>query len=528
MNNNKNIERFFQEKFKDFEANPAPAAWDNIVAQLKKKKNKRILPIWFTIGGIAASLIVGYFIFNNFSGKSNIEVENTVVNSEKNNSEPVSSESNATEQNISVEKIVAPKLENERNNVAENNLKSPESNNAAVPNTNKEKVAVAANKNENAVATISQNKLQNGVATSNNNVAVTNRYTNKSIKKYLNKDEPAIAAANKNKKLESEENVPSNRLYNKEENKTAQNTTIVAPATPNSDFEKVADIKTVENKVDENKVDENKIAVIENPLNKILAEKEQEKEKTPKQIASNTEKWKIRPNAAPIFMNASGGSPIHDIFSDNKKDYDNKLSIGVGADYAVTKKWSIRAGVNKFDMSYNTNEVSYYSDLLAVNGISPSNGIQTIALKDEFHNIVIGDKKARGVAVVTPPNQTVEETGYLKQKFGYIEIPVEVSYKILDKKFGITVISGVSTLLLNNNEVSIVSDNKTLVLGDVNNLSKVHYSTNFGIGFKYSFWKSFEANVEPTFKYQINSFTENSGGFNPYILGIYSGISYRL
>lgn len=521
MNNNKNIERFFQEKFKDFEANPAPAAWDNIAAQLKKKKNKRIIPIWFTIGGIAASLIIGYFIFNNFSGKSNIEVENTVVNSEKNNSEPTISDKNVIVQEKSIEKIVAPKIENETNKVAESDGKSLENSNDL--RTNNEKVAVISNKNETAVVAISQNKLQNGVATSNNNVAVVNSYTNKSKKKYLNKNEPAFAGTNKNKKLESEENAPSDQLYNKEENKTAQNTTIAAPATPNSDFEKVADSKTTENKVDENK-----IAVIENPLNKILAEKEKEKEKTPKQIASNTEKWKIRPNAAPIFMNASGGSPIHDIFSDNKKDYDNKLSIGVGADYAVTKKWSIRAGVNKFDMSYNTKEVSYYSDLAAVNGISPSNSIQTIALKDEFHNIVIGDKKARGAAVVTPPNQTVEETGYLKQKFGYIEIPVEVSYKILDKKFGITVISGVSTLLLNNNEVSIVSDNKTLVLGDVNNLSKIHYSTNFGLGFKYSFWKSFEANVEPTFKYQINSFTENSGGFNPYILGIYSGISYRL
>ena len=266
----------------------------------------------------------------------------------------------------------------------------------------------------------------------------------------------------------------------------------------------------------------------ENELDKILKEKEKEKKKTPKLLAVNSEKWKIRPNVAPIFMEATNGSPIHDIFADNKKEFNNKLSIGLAADYAITRKFSIRAGVNKFDLSYNTNEIAYYTDLTAVNGISSRNSIQTIALKDEFHNIVIGDKQARGVAVVIPPTQTPEEYGYLNQKFGYIEFPVEVSYKLVDKKFGITLISGLSTLLLNNNEVSIVSNNKTMVLGDVNNLNKIHYSTNVGIGFKYSFWKSFEANVEPTFKYQIDTFSDNSGGFKPYFLGIYSGISYRL
>ena len=47
MKENKNIERLFQEKFKDFEALPPEDSWDFIADRLHKKKKKRIIPIWF-------------------------------------------------------------------------------------------------------------------------------------------------------------------------------------------------------------------------------------------------------------------------------------------------------------------------------------------------------------------------------------------------------------------------------------------------------------------------------------------------
>ena len=52
MKENKNIERLFQEKFKDFEALPPEESWDIIANRLNKKK-KRIVPLWFQLSGIA-------------------------------------------------------------------------------------------------------------------------------------------------------------------------------------------------------------------------------------------------------------------------------------------------------------------------------------------------------------------------------------------------------------------------------------------------------------------------------------------
>ncbi len=117
--------------------------------------------------------------------------------------------------------------------------------------------------------------------------------------------------------------------------------------------------------------------------------------------------------------------------------------------------------------------------------------------------------------------------GYINQEMGYLEMPVELTYALLDKKFGIKIIGGFSTLLLQDNAVNAVSDNRSTFLGEANNLNDVHFSTNFGIGLKYGFMKSFEFNVEPTFKYQLNTFSSDAGNFKPYVFGIYSGVSYK-
>ena len=45
MKEQKNIERLFQEKFKDFEALPPQDTWNTIASRLnEKKKKKRVIP----------------------------------------------------------------------------------------------------------------------------------------------------------------------------------------------------------------------------------------------------------------------------------------------------------------------------------------------------------------------------------------------------------------------------------------------------------------------------------------------------
>ena len=95
------------------------------------------------------------------------------------------------------------------------------------------------------------------------------------------------------------------------------------------------------------------------------------------------------------------------------------------------------------------------------------------------------------------------------------------------RKFGIQVIGGMSTLFLNENNLSVVSNGMSTSLGQATNLNDVSFSSNIGLGFNYSFWKNFQANLEPRFKYQINTFSNDNGGFKPYFIGLYTGLSFK-
>jgi hypothetical protein len=98
---------------------------------------------------------------------------------------------------------------------------------------------------------------------------------------------------------------------------------------------------------------------------------------------------------------------------------------------------------------------------------------------------------------------------------------------LVNKKLGINLIGGFSTLLLGNNEVSVTANDFEDVLGEANNLSDVSFSTNVGLGLSYQLSRKFKFNVEPMFKYQLNPYTDNSVQFKPYYVGVYSGLSFK-
>ena len=95
MKENKNIERIFQEKFKDFEALPPEDSWDFIADRLHKKKKKRIIPIWFQFSGVAATLLlVGALVWNFLGNNETKELpnfENTIVNGKETNNNEINS-----------------------------------------------------------------------------------------------------------------------------------------------------------------------------------------------------------------------------------------------------------------------------------------------------------------------------------------------------------------------------------------------------------------------------------------------------
>lgn len=534
MSEKKNIDRLFQEKFKDFEANPAEDLWSGIEAKLNEKKRKRVIPLWWKLSGVAAVFLIGLLvtqtIFNNDIAPTNPLVieenanpnngKSTVVGSEKEGTNGVTpnSDTDVKSKNATTNSV-SPQLESNVNAVAD---KSTSGDNK--PATNGQK----SNRKVNPSAVINNSKSSIAQSKSNQQRSskkeLNSKAKNPSINEaVLEKNQSDALVIKKDKENQSnvdkslaQTNIDQNKSNNT--NSVLDKNAINLEGLKGDNNSKVA-TKEIENKL----IDTTKNnSVAKNSLEELLKEKDNKLKQD-----SKLNRWQLTSNVAPIFLgSASNGSPIDSTLAGNSKSYNTGVGFGIGVSYAVNKKLTVRTGLNKFNMSFNTNDIVYYAGIQAraLNHVTPSASGSRIQV--ENGNAV--NPATSEVGLLPFEFSFVNKNkGYLNQEMGYLEMPVEMTYALLDKKFGIKVIGGFSTLFLQDNRVSVVSDNRSTYLGEANNLNDVHFSTNLGIGLKYGFMKSFEFNVEPTFKYQLNTFSSDAGNFKPYVFGIYSGVSYK-
>ncbi len=544
MKDHKNIERLFQEKFKDFEAIPPQESWNIIASRLnEKKKKKRIIPIWFQLSGIAASfIIIGALIWNfqsnqntNSPNNSNetvvVGVDNSNSKDKKSNTDFNNNETLRPEKNI----------ENSENNTIKFDSKRIdfEKSNPIVISNEKSNIRYKDKKNnsfesKNTLDTKNKKRYPNYNNKESNHEIVANSKAkrNKSSKKnlFLETDLIATTKKNKNSKLNPNNNTTTskNELINSDKinsffDKTETNTNYVN--TSNDSLAQTKDTITAVLALSENIITNDSMLVAEispeiNPLEELLKEKEAGKNEVEKEKEKRN-RWAVSTNASPVYFNSiSEGSSLDSEFSKNSKEFETTMSYGIGAVYQISNKFSFKTGVNTLTFNYNTDNVLFNTRLNSV-----TNNIKTLDRNSNSENLAfsaINSKSDLGDALIL----LTESKGSIKQELSYVEVPLELSYKILDKKFGIDLIGGVSTLFLNANSISLISDGMEMNIGKANNLNDIHFSSNVGLGFKYNFWKSFNANFQPMFKYQINTFSENSGNFKPYFIGLYTGVSF--
>src|SRR5690606_24692475 len=134
MKEKKNIDNIFKEGFKNFEATPSPRVWENIQAQLQKEKeDRKLIPLWIKLGGVAALiavlLSVGNWIYSPSDfGTPSITDEN-VIKTEKelneNNSKLVDNNSetelNSNESQVASEENTLQKESSQDLNVSNRN-----------------------------------------------------------------------------------------------------------------------------------------------------------------------------------------------------------------------------------------------------------------------------------------------------------------------------------------------------------------------------------------------------------------------
>ena len=498
----KNIDRLFQEKFKDFDPAPESAVWENIKAKLdaQEKESDRVIPIWWwRLGGIAAALAFLLTIgsLTNWFQKENEQFQapkETITDT----NEPKATETQKTDDQDADNKVIEQK----------DQFNTPQKNNI------QEEVANAQKNNAN-INSSATNNLSTSDAKENNSVAIAKTNIASPLKKnILNKD------------IEKSSNYTDEKALAKNDDENKERDNKLNAIDKGKVAEVAADEKDIEQAVAQ---DEKKKSIFD-------AIKEQEDLKKDVVAVENTERWSLNPNVAPVYFSSlRNGSPINPRFNDNVKSTNINLSYGISVAYQINKRLSIRTGVNQVNLGYDTNDVSVtmLDGAVASNVVAQQNNI---TFNQSSNNIILGDTPRIGGRALTQQQSSdvflassvPQVNAVLTQEFGYIEVPLEIKYRLIDRRLGVNIIGGVSSLFLTDNSISVSSETISSEIGEANNINSTNFSTNFGIGIDYRISKKILFNVEPVFKYQLNTFAdETNGGFLPYTLGIHTGINIK-
>ena len=611
MKENKNIERLFQEKFKDFEVSPPDFVWENIQEKLNTKENKRrVIPFWFKTAGIAASFVaivsVVFYNLNDFGNNSNFIQKNSVVNSDSNNGNTRSNSNNGNhkfntsdsnkDSNKNNKFSTSPFQNGAENNsgfnsVVQTNATNTDSKSNATHKSNKNTLqnsngyksnsGIVSNSKDKSNPNSNTHNSNNGLVSTakfksdpnsnthnSNNGLVTNHKTKTKQNSYKqNKTDisssTGIAFTKNNKNKFKNNGVKSNSKFNDFNTSVNQSSNSgLTNLNTNSDLKTIQKNSSNSDIIDINKlnasnptsngnsgvlaennlgnsnnnttaivaVEEMKIDTIalatviieENIMEKLLREKETKKVVDEKEKWS---KWAVNSYVSPVFFNSfTDGSPISDEFDSNEKTFKNSTSYGIGIAYNLNKRFVVKTGVSNLNLDYDTENIAFYSSYEDQSRISNTN----IERNSNGKYLVLKHEKDRSKIIAENELfQSGQTLGNLNQKTQYIEVPLELSYAVLNKKFGVAIKGGMSTLFLTENVVSITSEDGNMQIGKASNLNNVHFSSNIGLGLSYSFMKNLQLNLEPTLKYQINTFNKNSNNFSPYVIGVNTGISYK-
>lgn len=502
----KKIDDLFQAKLKGFGEVPDEKVWKAIASSLdQKKKTRRVIPIWWKLGGVAALLAIVFYLTDPLGNADSDAIitdrpqveENDSIRQEnfgvpEEHTEKVATSPENTEGNPE-ESQQAPSLNRPFREAGEEGQlvdTDKESNGREIPSMNEN--GTAKNKTEQIAATDPQDRIDKNPVP-------------------IDKDTNVVAMAERNT-----ENDPD-RL--KENTATVEKEEAITESDLNnpSAEEGIARLQK-----------EKEESALEDPAKKSIFEAIAEQEEEAQVAEENSGKWSVGPSVAPVFFDSFGeGSPIHSSFASNSKSGNVNLSYGLSVSYELSKKLSVRTGVHKVDYGYDTDEILFSSSIDgSTNGI-----IDNIDYAQASRNLVVQSKANGNLNSASASLEFAADApsldGRMVQEFGYLEVPLELNYALVDKKVGVNIVGGVSSLFLVDNSITLVGSGLSTEVGEANNLNSVNFSTNIGFGINYKFNPKVQLNVEPVFKYQLNTFSETAGSFRPFSIGVYSGLNFR-
>ena len=439
------IEKLFS-SLEDFSKTPPDDLWQGIEEKLDHSKTKRRFPFWWSV---AATLVVGLGLLATFYS---LPDTNPIRRIPADSKEGVVNESGTmeAEEKVSIEN----KTETEKNNF-----------NKSFSNSNSN-ATVTTEKQEQTTSTEPIFFNSDKQKKSNPNKEAVAVITNKSTTVLVNKNEHLTPS----QEIKSTENAVRNQSNSiAEQNKVTVEKSVVD--------DKIKETpKIIEEK-------ENALAVIEKEL--------QKKEKT----VSEKDRWSLQ-----LFAGINNSQNIK-----NQKSLGNTIesqrghSYGVKTNYKLNRRWTVSTGLKVSELGQQLANVSYVNSAKSLVSIAkePLNAPQPKGTIVNNTNYLFIPKTADNSKNVFS-STSFYETGNLSQQLEYLEIPMEISYAVLNKgKTRINMNTGgfvgraiSNKVLLNNNSI-----------GENQDINEVIFGTVLSSTLQYELFKKTKVFVEPGMNY---------------------------
>jgi len=207
-------------------------------------------------------------------------------------------------------------------------------------------------------------------------------------------------------------------------------------------------------------------------------------------------------------------------------------SIGVNVGYKVSKRWKIQSGIYMSELGQTSSNVAInkqpHRTVANKNTYNINTSAGNIQIQDNNDELInkLTENTKKPIRSNTNSLESNINADFV-QSFEYLEIPVLINYKIIDKKMSMSISGGLSTNFMYNSATYIKSNNTYQNIDSkYNNLKNINYSGVVGIELEYPIITRLNFNLQPTLRYSLNSIT-NTQKVYPYSFGFYTGLRYN-
>ena len=206
----------------------------------------------------------------------------------------------------------------------------------------------------------------------------------------------------------------------------------------------------------------------------------------------------------------------------------NSLGGGLQVRVQTNSRWSFESGILYAQIGQ---EVNSPNNARSFNeAFSQAQKAKSIEYANSLGAIVGGGNKQP--MALSDNMSFVENTSFssinsIKQTVGYIEIPMLARYTLFEQFPYLTFAGGLSTNFLVDNSAYSIDNGSKQKIGETSDIKSFVLSSSVGVGVDVPLTKMIRLNLEPRFKYFLNSISSSDVyEFQPYSFGIYGGVTF--